>query len=319
MLLLNSTVPDTEKHIVLIFGVGLLGNAIHQFLVNHGQYTTEILPFNWADPEQQLLDAEAISSKISNILFQRKDENSNCLTRISFVWSAGKGGFLSTEAVMEQELKSYMCVLNMYDRLNIIHTDISFNFHLVSSAGGMHEGVKFVDDIKAINPCRPYGMLKQEQERVLIRDRTRESYTIYRPASVYGYVGNEGRLGLVPTLFYNCHFNKVTTIYGNINTLRDYVPCQDIGKYISDKIRYGVSATEEPIKLLASGKPTSILEIKNIVEKITGKKVYLTFRDEGDNSSDITFSPSVIPVEWQCTDIGTGIRDVGRRLFEAVV
>lgn len=319
MLLLNSTIPYADKHLVLVFGVGLLGNAILQSLVNHGQYTIESLPFNWTDPEQQLLDAEVISNKITNILDHRNDEYNNPLTRISFVWSAGKGGFLSTEAVMKQELKSYIQVLDMFDELNKVHTDISFNFHLVSSAGGMHEGVKFVDDLKAINPCRPYGMLKQEQERVLKRDRTRESYTIYRPASVYGYVGNEGRLGLIPTLFYNCHFNKVTTIYGNINTLRDYVPCQDIGKYISDKIRYGVSAAEEPVKLLASGKPTSIFEIKNIVEKITGKKVYLTFRDEGDNSSDITFSPSVIPVEWQCTDIETGVRDVGRRLFEAVV
>lgn len=319
MLFLKTTPPLANAHIVSIFGAGLLGSAIHQSLVKAACYSTETLPFSWSDPQRQKQDTDAIYKKISNIIEHQFVADDSQAARVSFVWSAGKGGFTSTEEVLETELKSFIRVVDTFNRLEKKYSETTFDFHSLSSAGGMHEGQRVVDSLYTTNPDRPYGRLKQAQEHLLMIARPRINYMIYRPASVYGYVGTHCRLGLVPTLLYNCHFNKVTTIYGNLNTLRDYVPSIDAGKFIADRIRFGLSADEEPIKLLASGKPTSIFEIKNIVEKITGKRIYLTFRDEIDNSSDITFSPAIIPDGWQCTDIETGIRNVGNRLFHAVV
>jgi UDP-glucose 4-epimerase len=318
MLFLKKTSAPAKPHIVSIFGAGLIGSAIHQSLVKTDCYHTETLPFSWNNTLDQRKDIDVIGEKLTEVLEYQCDAKRHA-GRVSFVWSAGKGGFLSPEEVMERELESYTRVLGIFKRLNKKYSDTIFDFHLLSSAGGMHDGQRFVDNILSINPCRPYGKLKQTQETLLMTATPSLSYMIYRPASVYGYVGRDCRLGLIPTLLYNCHHNKVTTIYGNLNTLRDYVPSIDIGKYIADRIRFGLSGVKEPVKILASGKPTSIFEIRNIVEKITGKRVYLTYRDGMDNSSDITFNPGIIPDGWKCTDIETGIRDVGNRLFHAVV
>lgn len=318
MLFLTKTSRRTNAHVVAIYGAGLIGSAIHQSLLKAACYRTETLPFTWDEPILQQQNINAVNEKITNLLANQYDTEHHA-SRVSFVWSAGRGGFQSPEDVMNKELKSFISILEIFNALKQKHPETIFDFHLLSSAGGMHDGQRFVESILAINPCRPYGRVKQTQEQLLIKARPSFNFMIYRPTSVYGYEGHGCRLGLIPTLLYNCHFNKVTTIYGNLNTLRDYVPSIDVGKYIADRIRFGISDVKEPVKLLASGKPTSIFEIRNIVEKITGKRTYLTFRDEMDNSSDITFNPGIIPDGWQCTDIETGIRDVGNRLFHAVV
>jgi UDP-glucose 4-epimerase len=318
MLFLTKTSPRTNVHVVSIFGAGLIGSAIHQSLEKTTCYHSETLPFTWNNLNQQDQDVDAVNEKIATALQHQTGAELHA-SRVSFVWSAGKGGFQSPQDVMEKELKNFIRVLEIFNGLKKKYPETIFDFHLLSSAGGMHDGQRFVDSILTINPCSPYGSLKQTQEQLLMTARPSINYLIYRPASVYGYVGHDGRLGLIPTLLYNGHYNKVTTIYGNLNTLRDYVPSIDVGKYIADRIRFGLSDVKEPVRLLASGKPTSIFEIKNIVEKITGNRIYLTFRDEMENSSDITFSPALLPGDWQCTDIETGIRDIGNRLFHALV
>jgi UDP-glucose 4-epimerase len=253
MLFLKKTSAPAKPHIISIFGAGLIGSAIHQSLVKTDCYHTETLPFSWNDTLEQRKDIDVIGERLMEVLEHQCDAK-RYAGRLSFVWSAGKGGFMSPEEDMERELESYTRVLDLFNYLNKKYPESIFDFHLLSSAGGMHDGQRFVENTDTINPCRPYGRLKQSQEQLLKIARPSINYMIYRPASVYGYMGPASRLGLIPTLLYNSHYNKVTTIYGNLNTLRDYVPSTDVGKYISDRIRFGLSPGEDPVKLLASGK-----------------------------------------------------------------
>jgi hypothetical protein len=61
---------------------------------------------------------------------------------------------------------------------------------------------------------------------------------------------------------------------------------------------------------LVSGKPSSIYEIKRIVEDMLNKKIYVAFQSAYDNSSDITFSTEILPNDWHPIDIRTAARKV---------
>lgn len=69
--------------------------------------------------------------------------------------------------------------------------------------------------------------------------------------------------------------------------------------------------------LLASGKPSSVYEIQNIVEQVIGKKIYLKLHmtTDTENSTDITENSSALPADWSATDIKIGIRYVKENMM----
>jgi nucleoside-diphosphate-sugar epimerase len=159
---------------------------------------------------------------------------------------------------------------------------------------------------------RHYGELKYEQENCLQNQEKCIVKVIYRPTSVYGYVGPGQRMGLIPTLISNGIQNRPSTIYGDSSTLRDYVFNENIGAYIVKNLFNASSKRKINVHLLASGKPSSIFEIQNFVEQVIGKKIYLNFHStaETENTRDITVNSSALPADWSPTDIKIGIRYV---------
>jgi nucleoside-diphosphate-sugar epimerase len=115
---------------------------------------------------------------------------------------------------------------------------------------------------------------------------------IYRLSSVYGYVGNHKRLGLVPTLIRNGKNMKVSCIFGRIDTLRDYVLASDIGKFVA----YSILESNHGFNLftLASGKPSSIFEILRSVERLLNNRLYLQFIATNINSAHNSYSKNVL-------------------------
>jgi len=71
------------------------------------------------------------------------------------------------------------------------------------------------------------------------------------------------------------------------------------------------------INFLISGKPTTIHEIKNNVERIINKKLYVNYSTNKTNEKDISFAPSLIPKNFENTDILTAIKLIFNKFIKS--
>ncbi len=306
----------SDSGIIALFGAGLIGSSIYEAIIQRGNYQIIPMPFEWNNLEQCRNDAEGILKLLTRLL-QNSLQNGCASPAMAFVWSAGKAGFTASEKCMEEELTCFMDVLTLVQRIMEKFPAINFFFHHISSVGGLFEGQKLVDCQSCPVPKRFYGLLKYKQESLLLQQDSLLKKTIYRPTSVYGVVNNRNRMGLIPTLIVNGIQNKVSTIFGNLSTLRDYVFSHDIAFFISESLFTCPISPSVPTYFLGSGKPSSIYEIRHCIEKIIGKKIYLEFRStfETENTSDITINSSALPLDWKFTELTTGIRFVKERIL----
>lgn len=286
--------------VVLIFGVGLIGRAIYDGLKGVKGVAFQEFPVSWlaaGERESQLLDIKHAMSCL----------NSFCPpARVDVVWSAGKSGFSSDEQDLASELVAFQDVLEFSSFLKAEYSSALFFFHHISSAGGLFEGSRFVDSATPPTPRRGYGCLKLKQED-LLQDRLCKEYEIliYRPSTVYGFAMMANRKGLVSTLIYAALKNQVVNLYGRSDTLRDYVYCDDIARFVVDKILAYLPSGET--FFLASGKPTALDEVLKIVEDVLMRKIYLKYQQLALNAEHNTFNKNLLPKGWNPVDLRTGI------------
>ena len=230
---------------------------------------------------------------------------------VAVVWSAGRSGFLTDKRETDAEMQSYETVLSLLRTSMSNFPDNRYFFHLISSAGGLFEGQRNIGAKSMPSPVRPYGELKHGQEKRLIDCNEKIIKFIYRPTSVYGYIGGNQRMGLITTLINNGINNQISTIYGSLITLRDYVLNDDVGAYVAKRI-FSTSEGSRNICYLGSGRPCSIYEVIHIVEQELGRKIYVQFiaMSQFSNNLDIVLSPSMLPDTWKPDDIKAGVRFV---------
>lgn len=301
--------PSEGPKIVVLFGTGLIGSSVCNSIKRQTGYCSTYFPFDWNCPDQSRRDAAGIFQHLSSILASYSQGNL-AASKIAFVWCAGKAGFTATKKNMDDELISYQIVLDLVRKIRENFPGSKIIFHLLSSAGGLFEGQRLIHVKTSPQPKRFYGHLKHVQEQRLTELDGEVAKNVYRPTSVYGFIGSGQRMGLIPTLIANGIRNKVSTIFGGLSTLRDYVLNEDVGDYIGKKLFHGCAAGHPAFYLLGSGKPSSIYEIRHFVDQVIGRKIYLEFRAtaESDNQMDITINPSALPVDWSPTNVKCGIR-----------
>ena len=215
----------------------------------------------------------------------------------------------------KSEMDSFSEVLEMMATVFRENPSCLVRFHMLSSAGGLFEGQRNVNSASLPAPKRPYGFLKLAQEKILT-DCEELVQFIYRPTSVYGFAGLNHRLGLIPTLLWNGSKNRVSTIYGAPETLRDYVWAEDVGAFIARMIASKTSSSDHFI--LASGKPSALFEILNHIEKMLNKKLFCHYIKSGDNAEHNTFSIKTHPLGWNPLELETGIRKTHNCMFFGV-
>jgi nucleoside-diphosphate-sugar epimerase len=298
------------QHVVAVFGSGLVGGSIIRSLKLLGVSKCVELPLSWTDAGQRALDLAAVSTAIGQL---------PAICRIDVIWAAGSAGFGATSEEANAELPAYCDVLNWARNLKNKAGPDKLVLHVLSSAGGLFEGQRFVDGGSSPQPRRPYGVLKLEQEHIAQLLAGDVPVCIYRPSSIYGTGGKKGRSGLINTLILNHKKQAISRIFGGFDTLRDYVLAADIGGFIARQTTIWPKHRET--HLLASGKPTTVAEIQGIIEKIMGTPLFVKLDAVPSNASHITFRTSALPQDWHPTDLETGIRLVMRQLsaqFEAV-
>lgn len=296
---------DTEQdsQAYLIFGLGMIGRHILRDLSRgRGEYGAQ-LPFSWTRDVRDEREERDILGEVGNLCMDART------TRINVLWSAGKGGFALGDGELEEELTAFSTVLKLAEKLQSAAPEACVHFHMLSSAGGLYEGQTNVGPETDPSPRRSYGKLKLMQEKLLEDSELHGLKAIYRPSTVYGFAGAEQRMGLVARLIWDRINNRVTKIHGSLNTIRDYVYVQDIGRFIAINMRHG-SGTCLKKHMLVGGKPTTIDEVIRIVEKIHPRKPYLNYTLSDFNSENNSYNRRVAPPHWKATDLETGIRAV---------
>lgn len=302
MQILNSKGPDTNgNHLVLMFGLGMIGSAIRNALFDFEYKLAEKIDFDWQDSERR----HKSLSRIDRICVS----NSQPSTRISIVWSAGKSTFQSSQDEVFQENTSFLEIVDFAINLKNSLQLASFDFHFIGSAGGLFEGQRGVDDKSVPSPLRPYGRLKLAQEQLLKGSFSKKQLVIYRPSSVYGPMVLKSQQGLINNLVSNGRKRRETVLDSHVMALRDYVFAGDIGKYIARRVCHGnAESCESSINFLVSSRCTSIFEVVQKVQKVLNLKLKYRYDQSFGNNSNITFSDHVLPIGWFPSTLDVGLR-----------
>ena len=284
-----------------MFGVGMIGLAIRDVLMSFEYQLIAELDFDWDDSEKRTQAFTLIES--SYMTYSRTPD------RLSIVWSAGKGGFHATQEEAARENASFMDVVNFVKKLKKTLNCISFVFHYISSAGGLFEGQRVINNSSNPAPLRPYGRLKLIQERVLQESFSAGQVAIYRPSSVYGPMVKKAQQGLINNLVHNGRCGRVTILEAHVMALRDYVFSGDIGNFVAKHIKSGKAALNGgPIYFLVSARCSSIFEVVIKIEQTLNLKLNIRYDESFGNNSNITFSDSLLPFGWSPSTLTVGIR-----------
>ncbi len=313
MILLARPSPQGDgRHVVAVFGVGLVGGAIVQALRRSELAPSVELPLSWQDANQRADDLLRITEAMSGVA-----PEAGPIQRLDVVWAAGAAGFDAEWTTLNREIAAFEDIAAWTRSLSSRWRSATCVFHMLSSAGGLFEGQRFVDADSIPRPARPYGGSKLVQEKIVHGLRKEMPGYIYRPSSIYGF-SSTGRFGLLSTLVSNAKKHATTRIFGGLDTVRDYVLSSDVGGFIARRIE-GAEPSSQTFTL-ASGKPASVSEMLEIARKVVGRPLYLKLDVQPSNASHITYRVSALPQDWRPTDLETGIRLVSRQLalsFEA--
>lgn len=298
-----------EEQVIALFGAGLIGSAVARAIMQEGVRSAITLPFSWKDADRREADLASLSETIFGTM-------TRSVRHFEVVWTAGRAGFDAGWADFEEELAAFESIIRLCVQLRDARPVARHRFHMMSSAGGLFEGQRFVGEQAVPKPRRPYGHLKLEQEQRASRLLKGIIPFIYRPSSVYGVGILGGRAGLIATLIQNAKQCSPSRIVGRLDTIRDYVLVNDIGKFVAQCINK--TAERPECFLLASGRPVAMCEVLKIVGKVIGRPLYLKLDTAPSNTSHFSYRKSALPDNWFPTDLETGIKQVARQLATSI-
>ena len=285
-----------ENHVVLHFGIGLIGSAVQELFAqsNSNAFKTLELPFQWEKIDLIQSQFIKIFNKTTELLYNNQ--------KLTIVWSAGKAGFLATEDEVETELTFFSKVAEELKNFSV--NKQKAHVILLSSGGGMYEGQSNIGWMTKTKPLRPYGQLKNDTEDILTS--LQEHFlkvSIIRPSSIFSTRIYKGRKGLINTLIANIKSGTQTTIYGDPNTLRDYVLDFDVAEVILDLVMD--RREDDSLLVVASGKPTSIKQIIQMIENHSGKHAQVRYTLKKSNTGNITYNANKIIKGRRSQELGS--------------
>lgn len=170
---------------------------------------------------------------------------------------------------------------NVSVTINILDACVKNNVKMIVflSSGGTVYGEQEcpVKEEAETNPINTYGIQKLSIEKViyLYNYLYELDYRIIRLANPYGpYQRPDGKLGAVTTFSYKAVKKEKIYVYGDGMTVRDYI-------YIDDAIEavINICTKESRYKVynVGSGVGHSLLEVLEIIEKVTNNKLDICF------------------------------------------
>ena len=303
MILLRGHMVGGERQAIAILGLGLIGQAILAATRRYRAFDEVSLPISWTDTALRRGQLAAALTAIGS-----RDQPQ---ARIDIVWSAGRAGFGATQDELAAEEEPFLDILALADRLVGIAPKTRHGFHFMSSAGGLFEGCRLVDATTEPSPRRHYGIAKVRQEALVQAMRPEIASFIYRPSSTYGLSDGTARLSLINVLIANALRKRVSHLFGDQTTLRDYIQAGDIGSFVAGRL---VGHAPNPgTFLLASGQATALQAIVHLVEAALGTRLLLRIDPRPSNAEHMSFRPAALAPGFVATDLAAGIRQIAQR------
>ncbi len=297
-------------HFVLLFGGGLVGGAVSEALQRAGAVPCAQVRLPWGQAEEMQRALEEARAAL------RERVRSASAPVFSLVWAAGRAGFASPEAQHQAELEDFKRVARWGETLLSGFSESQGRFFHVSSAGGLFEGQRLVDGNSQPQPLRAYGAFKLLQEDEVWKFDAYGSRVVYRPSTVYGFAPG-GRVGLILALLRNGVRRAVTFISGDPATLRDYVFHKDVGNVVaSDVLAAAPGPPPRQVRLLASGKPSSLQEVCRVAEHVLGRRLYVSYERGPQNALHNTYRPADAGLCGSFTGLREGMQQVMRCLLQ---
>lgn len=273
----------------LVLGVGLVGEQVAEAarrLPGSPLLGDETIPTDWDD-----LSLDVAASRIAAL----------APPRVRLFWCAGKAGFGADVAQCDAELRRFEAVLRWAERV-----DVPLEFHLTSSAGGLHEGQLLVSSHHDLNTARPYAKLKWAQEQALAASKLTARF-VYRLSSVYGLPAPSRRLGLISTLVLNALRHRPTLITAHASTQRDFVSAADVGRFMALEEKPNGAWGDTGLHYLVSGTPLSIWALQLAVERALLRPVAVVYSVRKDNVASTSFLPSLRPPHWDASPVESNL------------
>ena len=180
--------------------------------------------------------------------------------KYSFIYCAGKGGFnLGISSSIEQ-IEAFNYLIN---KLLKNYSD-KMIFYLISSLGCHCSQID-----------TPYKKLVLANEKLLLEN---ENMFIFRLPSIWGFKKNPLRpFGLIGNLLFSTKKSQEATIYGDLNTLRNYLSPSQISESIFKVI---FSKSSEKIYNFYGEFNYTIEELILLIKKLTKTEVFYKLVDE---------------------------------------
>lgn len=279
----------------------MIGSEIRDALLDFEFIEDSEIDFDWRSAKKRRGAFDSIKASCLAV--------SPSVSRISVIWSAGIGTFNATKEELDKENAPFIETVEFVSMLKKVLVLAKFDFHYISSAGGLFEGQRVIDNKSKPDPVRPYGRMKLAQEQLLKSSFSKNEVSIYRPSSVYGWMSQKTYQGLINNLVSNGRRGRVTILDSHVMALRDYVFSGDIGNFVAKRVRSGVTSVDcKQVHFLVSSRCSSIFEVVQQIEQTLHMKLQYQFDESFGNSSNITFSDSVLSPGWSPATLGVGIR-----------
>ncbi len=182
---------------------------------------------------------------------------------------------------IEKNLKPFVHFINTVSKLK------TKKIVFVSSAGTVYgPSEEKVNENSATNPFSPYGIIKVAMENFLtyFQKKAHVSFDIYRVSNVYGNGQDTSKgLGIINTFLEKIISEKKITIFGNGDSLRNYIYVKDVAELMSLSLQSPVH--ESNIYNLSSNDTLSINSLVKLMQATVDEKFEVVYVDsrQSDN------------------------------------
>lgn len=184
----------------------------------------------------------------------------------------------STYEAFSQEMEEV--ILPTFNLLEFLSTK-KIKIIYFSSGGTVYGNVSnLIYEDHSLNPISYYGYSKMLIENyITFLNRTADlPYIILRPSNVYGkYQQTDRAQGFIPVAFRKILLQQPIEIWGDGKTVRDYLAVSDLVECVGKLLDSNIA--NETFNI-GTGKGANLLEIIEILQKLTGFKADLVFKEK---------------------------------------
>ena len=250
------------KDTVLILGGGFIGHALARRVVERGMSVTVI---SHRTPEHLPDGTDWIQGDLSDLILIRKILP-KCRAVVHLASTSTPSRYIHTPSrEVEENLLPLLHLLEMMQD----HTDIPLLF--LSSGGAIYGDPATipVSETHILAPLSNHAAGKAASEHFLgIFAHQGNPVTILRPSNVYGQEQPlKSGFGIIRTLLEHIKLGTPITIWGDGETVRDYI-------YIDDLINACIAVLDNPMDgtyNVGNGHGISLNSLCSLAEQITGK------------------------------------------------